>query len=405
MRTRNFATVLLGAALAAGATAMAGAQEVTPPARHVVQSGETLWGLAQLYFGDPFLWPEIYRLNTAVIEDPHWIFPGEELMLGADKTNVAAPEPVPTPAPPVSDSTAPPPVTQPPVTEPPPTAQPPVTEPPPVEAPAVVQGPPPPPMAMTPTVFAKSPRGSAPGSVALPPNTYRAVRSGEFYSAGFLTENQRLPWAEVLGNVDVAAPVGMTGTSALIYQAVRIRPPRGAAYQIGDSLLTARLSREVPGYGDVVYPTGIARVSKVEGQNVEAEVVVQFDRIGTGQVALPLEPFKDPGVTRPAPVEAGIQGNIIALKDIHQVPKQFDAVFIDLGRSAGIVPGDVFEILPRKGVEPPGTEPHVIAEVRVVHVRERSATALVSQIYTLGIRAAGGDAVAVPVRLIRKMPS
>jgi hypothetical protein len=41
----------------------------------------------------------------------------------------------------------------------------------------------------------------------------------------------------------------------------------------------------------------------------------------------------------------------------------------------------------------------------VVHVRERSATALVSQIYTLGIRTAGRETVEVPVRLIRKMPS
>jgi hypothetical protein len=409
MTSRNFATVLLGTALAAGAPSMARAQQVTPPARHVVQAGETLWGLAQLYFGDPFLWPEIYRLNTAVVEDPHWIFPGEELVLAADQTNVAVAEPVAQPTPPPAAVTAAPPVTEPPVTQPPvtepPVTQPPVAQPPTVEAPAAVQGPPPPPMATSATVFARSARSNIPAPVAVPPDTYRAVRSGEFYSAGFLTENEKLPWAEVVGNADLAAPRGIAGTSAMIYQRVRVRPPQGAAYQVGDSLLTAWLSRGVSGYGEIVNPSGIVRVVKVEEKDVEADVVLQFGRIGTGQVALPLEPFKDPGAAHPAPVADGVQGHIIAMREVHPVPKEFDVVFIDLGRNAGIAPGDVFEILPRKEAVPEGAEPQTLAEVRVVHVRERSATALVSQIYTLGIRTAGREAVEVPVRLIRKMPS
>ena len=47
------------------------------PKTHTVKRGDTLWDISKTYLGDAFLWPEIYRLNTDIIEDPHWIYPGE----------------------------------------------------------------------------------------------------------------------------------------------------------------------------------------------------------------------------------------------------------------------------------------------------------------------------------------
>jgi hypothetical protein len=399
MVSKNLGAIALVVGLASGSAMPAAAQDTTEasprPQRHVVQLGETLWGLAQVYLGDPFLWPEIYRINTAVVEDPHWIFPGEELLLTpADQTQVAE-----APVAPAADTLV--------VEEQ--AAQRPVEV---VELPTALPAAPPPAAETGPTIFQRV-RVSQPatGIQAGPTEAYRGVRPGDFYRAGFLTEEQPFPWGRVEGIADLGTPRGAVrgeaGATALIYQEVRIRAPEGAAYQVGDSLLLARLGRDVNGgWGKIVMPTGVVRVVSVAGREAVAQIVEQYDQVRAGQQAMPIEPFPRSTGGRPQPVSGGIEGLVITRREVNPIPNQYDVLFIDLGRNVGIVPGDRFELLTTPDIAEfnPAASP-VLAEVEVVHVRERSATVVIRMILTPGIRTAGRNAAGTPVRLVAKMPA
>ena len=55
--------------------------EDSPARNHTVVRGDTLWGIARKYYGDGSKWKQIYEANSEEIEDPHWIYPGEEFLV------------------------------------------------------------------------------------------------------------------------------------------------------------------------------------------------------------------------------------------------------------------------------------------------------------------------------------
>jgi hypothetical protein len=72
------------------------------PDRYVVVKGDTLWDISNKFFKDPWKWPQIWGLNKDTIKDPHWIYPGNLVILDpATKTLHFGDQPKPsdTPAP------------------------------------------------------------------------------------------------------------------------------------------------------------------------------------------------------------------------------------------------------------------------------------------------------------------
>lgn len=58
------------------------------PDVYTVERGDTLWGLCDRFYGDPYQWPRVWSYN-AQLQNPHWIYPGDELRLRGSSDGAA----------------------------------------------------------------------------------------------------------------------------------------------------------------------------------------------------------------------------------------------------------------------------------------------------------------------------
>jgi LysM repeat protein len=348
---------------------------------HTVKRGDTLWDLANAYLGDAYLWPEIYRLNTDQIEDPHWIYPGEILRLpgrtAAGAATIAVTPSAQTPGAPA-----------------------------PYRAPAVEE-PPPPRRVAGPTVFRVFTRSSSARELIEPPPPARVplgdvVRAPYFDRRGGPRSSGRLLVGIDIPGID-APPASM---NFQLYDKVLMSTASNVAAAERDRYMAYQVAEDVEGVGSVVVPTALLRVVRApqNGEGAVVEVLELYDRLdGNTRVVL----FDTAGAganTIPVPVGRE-QAKTAKIRSIHRpavLPSLNYYVLFDLKADDGVRIGDEVEVfrerIDQQGDGGPGMPELPVATGQVVKVTDYGATARITTQEQALIRVGQG------VRITARMP-
>ena len=339
------------ALVALAVPAIAFAQETTERRTHVVKEGDTLWDLAGAYLTDPFLWPEIYRINTDVVEDPHWIYPGELLQIpGPGELTVAADQPLP------------------------------------VEQGVEEQQRP-----VGPTIFARTNSAPSFGTRQMTANRRvrtpieeverAAVREGEFMAAPWIDRNggpeqhgRIVAHAEMAGIAKAADPLRLAPQDRAY-----VTLPRDVGASRGERYLAYELGPTIE-QGQIIVPTAILVVEQpATDEATLVRIERMFGEVKIGNRFIPLERIQLPTDARPAPVDLGVRSRVIWIASQALLPSVQHYLLIDASRRDGVSLGDQFTVIRERvdlydGVRLP-EQP--IALAQVVRVTERGATVMI----------------------------
>jgi hypothetical protein len=339
--------VLAAVGLAAAAPIAAQQQQPAQERVHVVRPGDTLWEIARSYLSDPFLWPEIFRLNTDVVQDPARIYPAERLVLpGGARADVEEGGP--------RDGR---------------------------------------------TVFYPDNEGEDRQIIGASTAPYPVVTQGDFYRASFVAPDAEVGAVGRLAEVVSPTEVALDRQPGIHpYDKVYVALAPGAAAQVGDRVHFVRPAREIRPAGRVWESTGVATVAAVEDGVATAVMVRIFDEVRPGDVAMLAARFPVPAGVRPV-AATGLQGRILGFETAHPIVATQEYGFLDVGREAGVREGDEFEAYIPREARSWGSRPEIrVGRMQVVKVTERTATVRITSLEQPAIRPG------LPVRRIARMP-
>ncbi|NIP78445.1 MAG: LysM peptidoglycan-binding domain-containing protein [Gemmatimonadetes bacterium] len=327
------------------------AQEPVRDREHVVREGDTLWDLAGFYYSDPFVWPVIYRANTVVVEDPHWIYPDEVLTIPwrPDMAEVADAAPA-----------APQPVA----------------------------------MGSARTVFYREagavPESQGPTVIIEPEARRTPVREGEFTAAPYPESTRELVvQGRMLRALRENRRVGGTQPTAHPQEVVYLEYVTDNVPTIGQEVVLVDVGRRLAG-GRVITPTAVLEILELRADVMEARIAQQFGPVYPRQLVVPKSYMPEFDVEEAEPVQGGwdLEGRIMEFADEEPLYGPTEWAFINLGYGDDVAVGDVFLAhLPTRDDEQTeamryaaGRPTEAVAELRVIRVQPGTATVKVDQV-------------------------
>lgn len=289
---------------------------------HIIVVGETLWGLADLSYNNPWLWPQLWDQNR-YITDSHWIYPGDPVLVPPRPLVVTSGEGVPTTIVPQGQEGAP------------------ATELEPMEDGEAIGEPL---GAETPVAETDATQGVYPGGVS---ESASLVDRDEIRCSGYIVED------DVRGDLYIAENDEPTYDNVTVGSLFYLNRGRDDARVVPGAVFSV-----VEGEGTVLHPvtgrtqgnyyrrSGEVRVLKVLEDTALATVVFACDEIRVGDNLVPLEKQTVPLRTIPPFDRLRVERNgkptgyVIHARDSGVHVATGDMVSIDLGSEDGVAPGD-----------------------------------------------------------------
>ncbi len=280
-------------------------QEVTIPEKsqlYLVVKGDTLWDLGQHFLGNPFAWPQIWEQNKW-IKDPHWIYPGDPLVIPVEKQVVA-------------------------------TATSPATEP-----PAEVAG----------------LRPDRVKTITRPTQTEYAYTFQDFIQLPYLAPKGAEAHFQEIGALRIAERRMQDRTFLGDGEIIYLSGGSDRGVKVGDRFVVLKVAQRKLRHpdpeqkevmGDVVQQVGVVRVTQVNPAGSVATIEKSMDSVEVGYV---VAPFVEPAnlVAAPRPATTGavpIQepaARVVFTRDNHEHTANGEMLIIDRGAKDGLKVGEV----------------------------------------------------------------